>query len=131
MKIRIALLFAVFAAFCSISGCAQHHDETIAPQIVHSTQASYSGNVQNSGMVAPPSYGELGFEVNQDWVDAYDALLAKFGARLFPPRKPGDRNGIAKEAEGLYRISDAVLERYDAMNSIRKDEAKRNRTDSQ
>jgi len=80
-------------------------------------------------MPRAPKAGEEGFVVKGDWIDAYDALLSKYGNRLFPPRKPGDRNGITEEGSGpshIYRITDAVLERYDNMNSMRRDEAKRN-----
>jgi hypothetical protein len=126
--ISIFVLFLLIAICVGVFGCA-HKDATIAPQIVHSTQASYSGNEQNSGMPVAPKVGEQGFQVNQDWIDAYDALLAKFGGRLFPPRKSGDRDGIAKEdGAGYYRITDAVLERYDNMNAIRRDEEKRKRS---
>jgi hypothetical protein len=91
---------------------------TIAPKPIKATQASFSGNVQNSGMIAAPKQDELGFAVNQDYIDAYDALLAKFGSGLFPPRKPGDRNGIVKEGDH-YRVTDAVVERYLVMNQQR------------
>lgn len=113
------ILIAVVAML--VAGCAtQESAPPPAPtKPVVSRQASWSGFEQNSGMIKQPELGEKGFAVNQDWVDGYDSLLARFGNILNPPRKSGDRDGIAKEGEH-YRITDQVLMRHDVMNSARR-----------
>lgn len=92
---------------------------TAAPKPVHSSQASFSGNKQNSGLIKQPEPGEEGFAVNQDWVDAHDTLLERFGSILYPPRKKGDRTGIVVEGDH-YRITDQVLMQHDRMNAARR-----------
>lgn len=110
---RLIIIAAVLLAGCTTK------QMTVAPAPVHSREASYSANAQNSGMIQQPMPGEQGFAVNQDWVDGYDSLLIKFGYILNPPRKTGDRDGITPEA-GHYRITDQVLMRHDVMNSARR-----------
>lgn len=107
---RILLIAAIFA----FSGC------TIARKEVHQTQASFSSSGrQDSGILEEKTSGPVaGFAVNQDWIDGYASLLAKYGQTLSPPRKAFDRNGITKEGDH-YRISDAVMERQLVMNQRR------------
>ncbi len=112
MTSRIALLLT---AVIWLSACKEPPKPPAKPIV--STQASYSGNEQNSG-VLKPAQGVEGFPVKQDWIDAYDALLARFGTVLFPSRKPGDRNGVVIEGDH-YRVTDAVMERYLVMNQRR------------
>lgn len=98
-----ALAFSLFLAF-SLNFC-----HTIAPQPIKSGQASWTETGQDSGMTETPKQGEKGFKVGHEYIEAHDALLAKFGQRLFPPRKSGDREGITKiEGSSYYRVSDAV-----------------------
>jgi hypothetical protein len=101
---------------------------TIAPKEIHQRQASYTSTGQDSGMLkdaAKPqgngSVQTVGFAVNQEWIDGYDSLLAKYGDKLSPARKAFDRNGITKEGDH-YRVSDAAMERKLVMNERRVNE---------
>lgn len=87
---------------------------TITRPEVHQKQASYTSTGQDSGILSEAKDAG-GFPVNQEWIDGYDSLLAKYGDRLTPPRKAFDRNGITKEGDH-YRITDAVMERQQVMN---------------
>lgn len=111
MRIGIVLIAVLVLTACS---------GTIARKEVHQTQASFSSSGrQDSGILEEKTSGPVaGFAVNQDWIDGYASLLAKYGQTLSPPRKAFDRNGITKEGDH-YRISDAVMERQLVMNQRR------------
>jgi hypothetical protein len=94
---------------------------TIAPKEIHQRQASFTSTGQDSGILADASKQTIGFAVNQEWIDGYDSLLAKYGDKLSPARKAFDRDGIAKEGDH-YRVSDAVMERKLVMNERRVNE---------
>jgi hypothetical protein len=104
---RILILFAALA----LTSCFA----TIAPKEIHQRQASYTSTGQDSGMLKDAAAQTAGFPVNQEWIDGYDSLLAKYGDKLSPARKAFDRNGIVKEGDH-YRVSDAVMERKLVMN---------------
>ena len=121
MKRALALLFAL-----ALSACG-----TVAPKPAVSHQPSWSVNVstgasvQNSGIVGSNA---AGFHVAPDYLSRYDSMLTHYGDKLSPPRKAGDRNGIAPEplgspfyAQGSRWIFDVpARERFRALNLIRK-----------
>lgn len=107
----VALLVAI--ALC---GCTK--SLTIAPAPIATTQASWDGNKQTSGIIAA---NENGFLVTPHFIDRYQALLAHYGARLIPVTRPDDTIGVSPEA-GNFRITAQVLMRFNRMNAMRKAE---------
>lgn len=110
---RILLALVAVAVLSSCGGFG-----TVAPREIVTTQASNTSTGQDSGILNDES-GKEGFLVNQDWINGYDALLDRYGEKLFPPRKKGDRDGIKKVGKNRYRVSDAVMERQQVMNQKR------------
>lgn len=110
---RLNFLLILIAAL-ALASCSP----TITRQEVRQGQASFTSTGQDSGILDESGGAKAGFKVNQEWIDGYDSLLAKYGQTLTPPRKPFDRAGIVKEGEH-YRIADAVLERQLVMNQRR------------
>lgn len=109
-----------FAVLCLIAALAfSACSSTITRQEVKQTQASHTSTGQDSGILEEKtSATTVGFKVNQEWVNGYDALLERYGKTLLPPRVKGDRDGIVKEGDH-YRITDAVMERQLVMNQRR------------
>lgn len=108
----VALLAVVFI------GCSP----TVSRQEVRQHQASFTATGQDSGILDEKTNQPVfGFKVNQDWINGYDALLDKYGDKLSPARKKGDRDGITREGD-YWRISDAVMERQLVMNQRRVDD---------
>lgn len=92
---------------------------TVAPSAIVSKEASFDGNVANSGIVdAVP--GE-GFIVTTHWIERYDGLLGKYGPRLTPPIASGNRVGFT-EKDGRIYITSEVLVRFIRLNQWRKAE---------
>ena len=59
---------------------------TIAPQPIHTTQASWDGNAQTSGLLEMrPDHSAL---VTPNWRARYNGLIARYGSRLNPPLAP-------------------------------------------
>ena len=94
-----------------LCGCVVH------PPMVHQHQASYSSSGQDSGIISE-SKDHGGFVVNSDWVAGYDSLLSRYGEKLTPPRKVGDRLGVVWQTKN-YWVSDAAMERFMVMNAMR------------
>lgn len=94
---------------------------TVIPKTVTTTQASFSGNSQNSHL---ESVNSTGFSVDADWINTYDALLVIYGDRFIPAVKAGDRKGITAEGD-KYRITGEINVRYGKMARwARNDQAK-------
>lgn len=109
-RLQIVLLAALAVTACS---------PTIARKEVRQTQAAHTSTGQDSGILDEKTTEPVfGFKVNQDWINGYDALLEKYGDKLFPARKKGDRDGITREGD-CWRVSDAVMERQLVMNQRR------------
>lgn len=67
-----------------------------------SAEASYDGNVKNSGIVAAT---DKGFEVTDHFLARYDALVEKYGERFTPSLKKRygvSGNLISKEAMSYF-----------------------------
>ena len=76
-KIVCAAIFAVIVALI-VSSCAT----TVTPGPVESTQASFDGNEQNSGIImSTPS----GYVVTDNFRLRYNRLIATYGADLATP----------------------------------------------
>lgn len=103
----------VFGASCSV------RQQTVTPPAIVSTQASFDGNVQNSGLIGPDNQG--GFFVTGHFIDRYDALLEKFGNRLVPLVKMGDRKGVTGGPE-KFQVTAEMIARFRTMNLWRKAE---------
>jgi hypothetical protein len=91
---------------------------TTAPKPVVSHQASFDGNVANSGIVA---FKPEGFVVTKHWIERYDGLLTKYGARLTPIIFTGDRVGVVAQGDN-FLVTAQVLVRFTRMNAWRKAE---------
>lgn len=90
------LLFII--AICALAGCGGV-TKTIIPPTVVATQASFDGNRQTSGILWIDGGG---YHVTAHYLERYDALLEKYGARLVPPVTTGDRRGITTQAAGEF-----------------------------
>lgn len=91
---------------------------TLAPKPITSAEASFDGNSANSGIV---EVGAEGFVVTPHWIARYDALLAKYGARLVPAVAAGDRTGV-KASTDSYLVTGEVMVRFTRLNQWRKAE---------
>lgn len=111
-------LFLTGALICalSISGCTS--SLTIAPAPIKTTQASWDGNKQNSGII---SVNKDGFLVTPHFIDRYQGLLARYGDRLTPKVRPDDTIGVSPEG-GNFQITAQVLARFNRLNAMRKAE---------
>lgn len=103
-----------------ITGCTVRQ-QTVSPPAIVSTQASFDGNVQNSGVIGPDGIG--GFYVTPHFVQRYDSLLVKYGERLSPPMKSGDRTGIKAAPVDRFQVTAEMIARFRTMNLWRKAEA--------
>ncbi len=81
-------LFGIICLAVLIEGCA------VTPKISDPTQASFSGNSQNSGIfrkittVSPDGDKEdIGWEVDSVAIDRYNAFIGYYGSSLMPPIK--------------------------------------------
>jgi hypothetical protein len=113
------LLFSILALQL-VSSCSVRH-QTVAPAPIVTTQASFDGNAQNSGLIGPDGHG--GFYVTAHFIERYDAMLATYGGRFSPPVKPGDRHGIQALPSGEYDVTAEMIARFRTMNFWRKAEA--------
>ena len=119
----ITLLF-IFVALL-LAGC------TTTPQQVHTSQASFDGNEQNSGLIGFDAANGSAY-ITSHANDRYTNLLATFGKRLeFPPKAPEDglnvtfymgpdTNYFGKQ---VWVIDAQHLNYFKAMNRWRKETA--------
>lgn len=118
---KVATHFLVATLVLCFAGCAVRQQTVVAKPIV-STQASFDDNVQNSGIVRLDEHGWI---VTANWIARYDALLDKYGTRLVPQRKAGNRDGITQLTEhevgkpGViqYCVTAQVLARHVKLNT--------------
>ena len=110
------LLTSAFVCLLAFPACT--HSLTIAPEPIKTTQASWDGNKQNSGII---SVNEDGFLVTPHFMDRYQGLLARYGDRLTPRVRPDDTIGVSPEQEN-FRITGQVLQRFNRLNAMRKAE---------
>ena len=110
--LRNSLLVLVAAlGLWLVVGCGH----TVTPDPVTSSQASFDGNVQNSGIVmSTPS----GFVVTSHFRERYNAMIAKYGGDFAPPLKPD--SGIAPIGEDRWMISKQAMVCFLEMNAWRK-----------
>jgi len=85
----------------------------------HKKATKSSTPIPQSTPVSPVSPAQSNNQVNIDWVERYDELLSKHGAKLNPPKKPGDRNGIT--VQGTHDIiSPKVQKDFETLNALDK-----------
>lgn len=118
-------LILSFLCYLLLNACAVRQ-QTVVPKAIVSTEASFDGESQNSGIV---KFDEHGFIVTAHWMERYDGMLSKFGGRFTPAVMPGDRIGVEVfQPSNLsqlptFRISQQVMVRFTRMNGWRKAEA--------
>lgn len=83
------VLSSVFVLCSCTSYKADPKIETIIPPKIIQTQASFSGNAQNAGIIdylGP----DLGFLIDKNAKARYDSLVILYGQSLIPPVNVGD-----------------------------------------
>lgn len=109
-KIVCAAIFAVIVAII-VSACAT----TVTPKPVESTQSSYDGNEQNSGIImSTPS----GYVVTDNFRMRYNRLVATYGKDLATPATTD--SGIAPIGEDRWLITKQRMIDFLEMNAWRK-----------
>jgi hypothetical protein len=116
-----------FLCAIALGACTVHQQTAVAPAL-RTSQPSFEGNDQNSGVI---SVDEHGFKVVKHFIDRYDAMLASNAAlpdndayKLSSAPAAGDRNGITAEGE-FYRITGEVTARFNRLNYLRNKRAAR------
>lgn len=112
----------ICAAALALSACSVNEQTAVAPAL-HTSQPSFVGNQQNSGII---SVDEHGFKVAPRVIERYDSMLADNSAlpagnqfKLSNAPAPGDREGITTEGE-FYRVTGQVMQRFNRLNYLRK-----------
>jgi hypothetical protein len=83
--------------FALLAGC------TVSPAVVAPPAApSFSGNVQNGGVIDLGPGGKGPAHVTLEWVQTYAALCRKYGQDMTPPDRPGD--GLMRLPDGTYEV---------------------------
>lgn len=103
----ILVAFSVGLATLSLTSSCAH----VTPVIETQCEASFDGNVQNSGIVKPIyEYGpdgdrfQAGWEITPDALSRYNSFISKYGDRLNNPIK---RNyGTASLENGNYSLTE-------------------------
>jgi hypothetical protein len=92
----VVVIIVVGLITFAAQGCS-----TVTPTPVKPTQAAFSGNDQNGGIIglAPPG---AGYVVTADFRDRYNALIAVYGKDILPPLKADE--GITARADGTCVI---------------------------
>ncbi len=101
-KAKIYAYVAATALFIALgSGCTS----TVTPPVPKAGAASWDGNAQNSGFLGfnPDGSGSL----TEHGRDRYNALVAKYGAKLLPPVAKDE--GLTANGDGSFRIDDQHL----------------------
>ena len=93
----IAAIIVVVGIIVLSTGCTS----TITPRPVKPTQAAFSGNVQNGGIISLDPAG-AGYVVTEDFRARYNALVAIYGKDILPPLKTD--SGITPRADGTCVI---------------------------
>ena len=92
----VATIIGVTWIIVMSTGCS-----TVSPKPVTATQATFSGNAQNGGILGIAPAG-TGFVVNADFRARYNALAATYGKDILPPLKADD--GITPLPDGTALI---------------------------
>ena len=103
----LIILVSIFGLISSGCGCTT----TVIPQTVESSIPSWDGTNQSSGFIA--------FEGNSAKItpfarDRYNALIAIYGKRFFPPLTPD--YGMQSHIDGNYIITPEALSKFIQMN---------------
>ncbi len=96
-KAKIYASAAATALFLALgSACTS----TIVPPVPQANTPSWDGNAQNSGFLGynPDDSGNL----TEHAKDRYNALVAKYGAKLLPPVAKDE--GLTSNGDGSFRI---------------------------
>ncbi len=104
-------LIVLLVAFAMGGGCAG----TVTPKVVTSTQASFDGNEQNSGVI---SVQPNGYVVTAHFRDRYNALIADYGTAFTPPLSHDA--GIARLTDYTWLIDREHMIKMIEMNTWRK-----------
>ena len=106
------LFGAILASSLLLAACS-----TVIPPGLTDTQASFDGNVQNSGFI--------GFESNGSGIltprayARYNLLAGQYGKQFIPPVKPGD--GCLAYTNGTWLIDRQHLAQFQTMNQWKKE----------
>jgi len=107
----IFLVVLILATALLFVGCGT----TVTPDVVHSTQASFDGGQQNSGIVMSTASG---FVVTDHFRQRHNALIAVYGGDFAPPLQPD--HGIAPIGTDRWLISKQGMVDFLQMNAWRK-----------
>lgn len=102
----VMLGLAICCAAAFLSGC------TIRPKVVHNNQASFDGNLQNSGLLGNDSQGNAIITAHAR--DRYNALVDDYGKFFSPPLNRDD--GIMPTATNTFLIDGEHLFFFATMN---------------
>ena len=90
----VVLGLAICSAGAFLSGC------TVRPKIVHNSQASFDGNVQNSSLIGYDAVGNR--IITPHGKDRYNELMVRYGKSWNPPVQPGD--GLTATATNTFLL---------------------------
>lgn len=110
---KLASSLALVILLC---GCAG----TITPRIVQSSQASWDGNQQNSGLIGFDAVGNGILTLRAEL--RYQALVSDYGYRFKPPIQSAD--GLILTTTNTWLIDAEHLEKFATMNRWRKQAVK-------
>jgi hypothetical protein len=100
----------ILLAFCLLSGCA------VTPKVNDRETIAYHGNSENAGVIGFMADGSL--EVDQQLVDTYNELIAKYGTMFTPNIEQGD--GITNLGGGSYSMTLEAVENYKRLKNFDK-----------
>lgn len=107
----IFLMVLVLGSALLFVGCGT----TVTPDVVPSTQASFDGGQQNSGIIMSTASG---FVVTDHFRARYNALILKYGGDFSPMLKPD--SGIAPIGDDRWLISKQGMVDFLQMNTWRR-----------
>jgi hypothetical protein len=97
------LLGAIFLSSCAVT-----------PEVKDRETIAYHGNEENAGVIGFLEDGSL--EVDQELVNAYNELIAKYGTMFVPALNQGD--GIAPIGQGSYSMTLEAAENYKRLKNF-------------
>jgi hypothetical protein len=103
----------LFLALCLLlTGCAN----TVRPTVVYSSQASWDGSDQNSGIISETA--DHHGVVTPHFRDRYNRMIAVYGNRYDPPLRPDD--GVQSTGTNTFLIDAQHFAYFFEMNKWRK-----------
>jgi hypothetical protein len=108
--LRVIQVLALASALL-LTGCTS----TVTPKPVQSSQPSFDGNIQTSGVLGRLPDGS--WVVTPHWLERYQAMIRDYGAYFAPPLKPA--NGVSL-GWGLVTASSQAVTDFETMNRWRK-----------